>query len=53
MFGDETLEVNYFLGQLPGVDRAWRSVLETFAGLRKLPLFGNDQKSGAAMVDAV
>ncbi|KAM5533193.1 hypothetical protein V8D89_013149 [Ganoderma adspersum] len=56
VFGDallETLEVNYFLGQPPEVDGAWRSVLETFAGLRKLTLSGNDQKSGAAMVDAV
>ncbi|KAI1795568.1 hypothetical protein LXA43DRAFT_727048 [Ganoderma leucocontextum] len=49
----ETLEVNYFLGQPPEVDGVWRNVLETFSGLRKLTLFGNDRKSGAAMVDAI
>ncbi|KAI1792201.1 hypothetical protein LXA43DRAFT_348644 [Ganoderma leucocontextum] len=56
VFGEallETLEVNYFERQGRDLCGVWKPVLETFPRLRKVTLYGNDQKSGAAMVDAI
>ncbi len=55
----ETLEVSYFMSRTPedcsaeDCARAWKEVLETFPGLRKVTLYKNDQSSGLAMSAAI
>ncbi|PIL27178.1 hypothetical protein GSI_10320 [Ganoderma sinense ZZ0214-1] len=53
LFGEaklDTLELSYFRGVEPEECGAWREVLETFPGLKKVRLFNNEKQSGAAML---